>query len=49
MDQHADAGHEQQPDAGQRIEQESGIRLEGRRESIMLDVIQVAGIVPSQV
>jgi hypothetical protein len=28
VDQHADAGDEQQPDAGKRIEQEAGIGLE---------------------
>ncbi len=27
VDQHADAGHKQQPDAGKRIEQESGVGL----------------------
>ena len=32
MDEHADAGDEQQPDGGERIEQEAGVGLERRPE-----------------
>ena len=44
VDQHADAGHKQQPDTGERIEQEAGISVERSGRSVIRDVIQVAGV-----
>ena len=44
MDQHADAGDEQQPDAGERIEQESGVGLKRSLCAVVMLVGQVAGI-----
>ena len=44
VDEHADAGDEQQPDTGEGIEQEAGIGLERRRSAVALDVVHVAGI-----
>ncbi len=44
VDEHPDPGHEQQPDAGKRIEQESRVGLEIRLCSAVGNVIQVPGI-----
>src|SRR6266404_524537 len=44
VNQHADAGDEQQPDAGERIEQETGVSLERRLRAVMSYISQVAGI-----
>ncbi len=44
MDQHADAGDEQQPDAGERIEQETGVGLERGLRSVVGRVVHVAGV-----
>ena len=46
MDQHSNAGHKQQPDAGKGVEQESGISLEGGGCTVMRDVRQPACIAP---
>ena len=44
MDQHADAGDEQQPDAGKRIEQETGVSPERGWRPVMGRVVHVAGV-----
>ncbi len=44
MDQHADAGDEQEPDAGEWVEQESGVGLEVGLRAVVCDVICVAGV-----
>ncbi len=44
VDQHSDAGNKQQPDGGQRIEQESGIGVEWGRSSVVREVGQMAGV-----
>ena len=44
MDEHPDPGHKQEPDAGERVQQKSRIRLEIRLGSAVGDEIQVAGI-----
>ncbi len=44
MDQHADAGDEQQPDAGERIEQEARVGLERSLRAVVGRVSQVAGV-----
>src|SRR5207302_6680673 len=42
--QHADAGNEQQPDAGKRIEQKAGISLKRGGAAVMQPVGQISGI-----
>ena len=44
MDQHADAGYEQQPDAGERIKQETGVGMERSLRAVVSGVSQVAGV-----
>ena len=44
VDQHADTGDKQQPDAGKRIEQESGVGLKRSLRAVVLHIIQVAGV-----
>ena len=44
VDQHADAGDEEQPDAGERVEQKSGIGLERSLSAVVSDVIEMAGV-----
>ena len=44
MDEQTDAGDEQQPDAGKRVEQETRIGLERRLRPVMGRVIHVAGV-----
>ncbi len=44
VDERAHAGDEQQPDGGERIEQEAGIGLEGSGRAVVFDVVQVAGV-----
>jgi hypothetical protein len=44
MDQHPDAGDKEQPNAGERIEQETGIGLERRLRAVVSRVGQVPGI-----
>ena len=44
VDQHAHAGDKQQPDGGERIEQEAGIGVERGRSAVVLDVVHVAGV-----
>jgi hypothetical protein len=39
VDQHAYAGDEQQPDARERIEQESGVDVEGSGRAVFLDEV----------
>ena len=42
MDQHAHAGHEEQPDGGERIEQETGVGVERGGRAVVLDEVQMA-------
>ena len=44
VDQHADAGDEEQPDAGERVEKESGVGLEGSLGAVVRDVVEMAGV-----
>ena len=44
MDQSANAGDKQQPDGGERIEQEADIGMNRGGRAVVLDVIQVAGV-----
>src|SRR5581483_742042 len=41
VNQHPNAGDEQQPDAGKGIEQESGVRLESSQLAVVGDVVQM--------
>ena len=44
MDQHADAGDEQQPDAGERIEQKSGVGLKRCRGPVGFLKVEMPGV-----
>ncbi len=44
MDQHPDAGHKQQPDAGQRIDQESRVSLQRSRSPVRFLEVEVARV-----